>query len=820
MDTKDMHTWPKDTFAAYTSEDIQSLRFESIDCYRLLSYWGNDNITSRPARKTSSRKTKGGTFWNWKLEKYNVLSDMDDMNNSYHNAHYVHKLSDNGYSVDCEIQTANERITAIGDVSHAASLWGHIHDHEKHGKIFSSQNEQKEASVRDMANWIKADRSVVSRALKILDKAGLVRGYHPRNEKTGKVNNKGYVYRVNPIYWNIPPVRYYKYDPKKQSCKYRAITPEFWILFREELIFVMTQNGENKENEAVMDLDSAAFYWLYRDELAALPTEEQLAAANEIVENEAVAEDITVSTTAEEAEEAPAALDTEDAPAVSESALVKAAVTAATAAAVLETMAPETEESPVDPFLDSIPEIDQAIVDDILAKQAKKLDMSLTAAKKEIENVPAPNAVVVKEMPKYELKTLPDDGLDQEARFDIFNRYIYKHVEGRPWRYVWFKPYVDKNGKPGKYADRITDKDLTKDLYFTVNKCSKYFDPLTGLEYQDAPARYSDREIDHVNAVFLDIDAGRDPVTGKYYTPAEVAKRKPQMLDVLAALPKPTSLTETRNGYQPYWAIEDEKLNSLEPKELQKAWKHIEQTLFAVAGIADPAATDISRVLRMPGSRWNKDPEHPYNVTLKYASETTYTAESLLKALKDCKEAATKAVEEYNRLYPKQEKSSTARKAPSQYKHGDDENRVEIDFGYSPITDANLELLEKIKNGELVSVPGYNKVKFVDSYIDEIKKVDIAAFFGIDRPHHFRDILHYDNNPSGYIDEDRDEPGHFLYFCNGAEQNRAGCGWDLINVVAFIQGSDNDKAREYLKDCMHLKMTPAARRKYWRKKTA
>jgi len=127
---------------------------------------------------------------------------------------------------------------------------------------------------------------------------------------------------------------------------------------------------------------------------------------------------------------------------------------------------------------------------------------------------------------------------------------------------------------------------MGSDVYFYVN---------TGGTKQN--------QITHINASFVDLDAGRD-TKGKYYNDSIVSKKKVAMLNAISKCPiKPTVYVETRNGYQLYW-VYTRPISALD----KTSWSVLQNKIcnhFVSVG-ADSRVLKINQVLRVPHTLWHK----------------------------------------------------------------------------------------------------------------------------------------------------------------------------------------------------------------------
>lgn len=145
--------------------------------------------------------------------------------------------------------------------------------------------------------------------------------------------------------------------------------------------------------------------------------------------------------------------------------------------------------------------------------------------------------------------------------------------------------YIDQTGegRPPVSSD-IPRADLNRqgyEAYFTVN----------GFEGAiDAKKEHCTS----INAFFVDIDGRKDP--------AEIE----QIMNRL----EPTFITETKNGYHIYWALDEiiykDELTEEEWNTAVMRWERIEQSIVSTLK-ADPVVKDITRIMRQPNTwYWKK----------------------------------------------------------------------------------------------------------------------------------------------------------------------------------------------------------------------
>ena len=122
-----------------------------------------------------------------------------------------------------------------------------------------------------------------------------------------------------------------------------------------------------------------------------------------------------------------------------------------------------------------------------------------------------------------------------------------------------------------------------------------------------------------INAVAIDIDEG---------TKVEQWARLEKSPLV------PTSIVETKRGYQAYWRVHDVEAHQ---------WNSIVLERLVPFFGADPNARDLCRLLRAPGFLHLKDPADPFMCRIVARSVSTYRAAELIEAFPQVVQAAAVA---------------------------------------------------------------------------------------------------------------------------------------------------------------------------------
>lgn len=334
---------------------------------------------------------------------------------------------------------------------------------------------------------------------------------------------------------------------------------------------------------------------------------------------------------------------------------------------------------------------------------------------------------------------------------EIFDEYILHGENPKTYQ---------KIGK-GMIAHAQTDDN---DTYFVVNQTDGY-----------KKTKPAGSDIIGYNAWFIDIDAGQDS-DKKYFSLEEVIRRKEKMLNVINALPVPTAIVDTRNGYHIYYACYGDVS--------AEDWQTLEDKLFDLAKIADPAAREKSRLLRLPNSTWVKKENGlaPYNVTILSANRINYTTDSFERQLDATQKAVQGATEYYLSTYPMITKTK-AQTAVSEASAENQSTRVQA------IINLSLNTFDPAEEGCVSNINDY------------LHQINLVEFLQIENPSSFKCILHDDHSPSATIYQN--ETG-YRYYCGSSAcvANNSGKGMDIIDIVMTLSGCTYQQATNYL--CMVL----------------
>ena len=135
---------------------------------------------------------------------------------------------------------------------------------------------------------------------------------------------------------------------------------------------------------------------------------------------------------------------------------------------------------------------------------------------------------------------------------------------------------------------------------------------------------YKNTDIERINAVFIDLDCGRND-NGQYYPLNTVSEYKQKMLNELDGYEnKPTYIVQTRNGLQCYWVVSSD--TTIEQ------FKICEERLIAYFK-ADKKVKNPARMLRVPETHWCKDINNKFLTTIIKHNDSRYDVVDLINSL-------------------------------------------------------------------------------------------------------------------------------------------------------------------------------------------
>jgi hypothetical protein len=265
------------------------------------------------------------------------------------------------------------------------------------------------------------------------------------------------------------------------------------------------------------------------------------------------------------------------------------------------------------------------------------------------------------------------------------------------------------------------------------NNCEIYFVVNSG--------GYKDEYITKFNAVFTDLDCGKDD--NKQYFPLEIVEQyKKKTLEILHQFPfKPTYIVDTRNGFHVYWA--------LNAGATLGQFNECEHRLISYFD-ADTKAKNPARLMRVPGYYWRKYPNNPYLCKVIEFNDARYNIQNIINFLPEVPEVSAKQGLKHNN-----NKKYIALLPIVDGKTSHDNN-------FKLIRGLNVAALQEI----ISPIPVL--VKNNAGVYDYLKKQDLFLFLGVNS-NPFNCLVHPDENPSAYILDSSKDNDHLIYYCHGCE---------------------------------------------------
>ncbi len=254
------------------------------------------------------------------------------------------------------------------------------------------------------------------------------------------------------------------------------------------------------------------------------------------------------------------------------------------------------------------------------------------------------------------------------------------------------------------------------------------------------------QDITDFKAFFVDLDAGKDS-QGNFLPGKKVKVFKAEQWKKINAFDiAPNFVVETRSGLHLYWLIKE--------KITLELWQKIEDALVnAFSG--DTNAKSAAKQLRLPGSTWRKDPQHPYPCRVLTYNDVDTNIASYCKLLNIFESTATTESEK------KKPRFNYAKPTPPKSK------------SISPQVFTNYKRL-------------------FDFLTTEVSMFDyLQEFYGLTGANQrsFCCIMHNDTHPSASIFNV--DSGVELYCCNATS-----CGFkgNIIQVVAKLEDCSRGEA--------------------------
>ncbi len=282
---------------------------------------------------------------------------------------------------------------------------------------------------------------------------------------------------------------------------------------------------------------------------------------------------------------------------------------------------------------------------------------------------------------------------------------------------------------------------------------------------------YQQQRITHINAVFADLDCGKD--TSERYFPIPIVEEFKQVkfaeLSKLA-LP-PSAIIETRNGYQALWFLYE----GATPEDFEECEKRILSHLKA-----DKQVKSISNSLRVAGTQWCKYEDEKFDCRLVELKDFRYDIKEIIAAFPDIEvtkkkndrgnglNKGTNNIKKCSKLL-----SIDGTKALKHTKPGSGESPPAL------IRQRNIEAMRSVVNAQPYTAETHNDV------YDYLKLQDLRIFLGVGSGS-FSCLFQEDKKPSaGIFQMDSD---HFYYKCHSDN-----CGFQgtIFDVTKKIMKTEN-----------------------------
>lgn len=273
---------------------------------------------------------------------------------------------------------------------------------------------------------------------------------------------------------------------------------------------------------------------------------------------------------------------------------------------------------------------------------------------------------------------------------------------------------------------------------------------------------YKDNEINKFNAVFIDLDCGRNK-DNEYFPLSVVQDYKEKKLEQLREFKfRPTAINETRNGLQVFWALKD--------GATVDQFNQCENRLISYFD-ADIKVKNPARLMRVPEFYWCKDVNNKYLAKILELNDVRYGIAEIIAHLPEPE---------------KREKRNNNKKEYSSFIVDPKTSFAETNV--SLIQEGNIQALQEILEPEQTSLNSHEEV------YDYLKKQDLFKFLGVSGVS-FKCIIHQDKKPSAGILVN-DDTGHYIYNCFSSS-----CGFKgtIIQVTEALTGLNRVQVLRFLR---------------------
>lgn len=337
-----------------------------------------------------------------------------------------------------------------------------------------------------------------------------------------------------------------------------------------------------------------------------------------------------------------------------------------------------------------------------------------------------------------------------------------------------FRCFKHKGNKPvdfyGKYDSKMRDSlrkenERNNEIYFVVNS-----------------GGYSNKDIKAINAVFVDLDCGKD-MNNEYYPLEVVQEYKENKLEEIRAFPiVPTYIIETRNGLHCYWFL---NVNATAEQF------EICENLLIAHFKADKAVKKLCNLMRVPDTYWCKDANNKFKISILERSDVCYDIDEIIRACPSILEKVkTEGLGDNDKKKDNNDSFFTVPK-PNAISQSE---ITPTTPNWSLVKFRHKVALKERLNATPITLHNHN------DFYDYIKRQDLAKFLGVGEGK-FSCLFHKDKNPSANIIVS--ESGHHIYYCHSSN-----CmldkGKTIIQITELLTNYNRFKALGFLRSIYNV----------------
>lgn len=338
---------------------------------------------------------------------------------------------------------------------------------------------------------------------------------------------------------------------------------------------------------------------------------------------------------------------------------------------------------------------------------------------------------------------------------------------------------IKKNAKTVDYNQRFSLSTFTKlgevnekgyEVYFVVNS-----------------GGYKDSDIDHINAVFIDLDCGRDE-SKNYFSLEATREYKNKKLKEIDEFPlKPSYIVETRNGLHCYWLLEVGATTDQFKECQDRLIKHFN---------ADTSVKRLCNLMRVPGTNWCKDLHNKFQIEIIRNTRTRYSIEDVIDQCPTGLNPQTNLEGGFGHSDKKKDGCAKVITVPKPLKH-QQASTSHTTHNWQLIKMRNDQHLHERVNAAPVILNDHDEV------YDYLKKQRLSNFLGLPSSSNFSCIFHADHNPSAkiYID---DKTGHQIYYCYSSNCPLHRNGLTIIQITERLANYESYDALRFLRSIYNV----------------